>query len=98
MTSFATVGWSSTDCQAEYQTRWSEFWREATPLYDHVLTWDASPEALAQMPPEYRPTFREDKLIIWERTPAPAQVSEGFAPRASRAAESSATMIARVHR
>jgi hypothetical protein len=74
------------DCQAEYQTRWTEFWREATPLYDHVLTWDASPEALAQMPPEYRPTFREDKLIIWERTSAPAEVSEGFAPRASRAA------------
>jgi hypothetical protein len=84
------------DCQAEYQTRWTEFWREATPLYDHVLTWDASPEALAQMPPEYRPTFREDKLVIWERTPAPAPVSEGFAPRASRAAASD--MIARAHR
>ena len=84
------------DCQAEYQLRWAEFWREATPLYDHVLTWDASPEALALVPADYRPTFREDKLIIWERTPAPAGLSEGFAPRASRAAPSD--MIARAHR
>ena len=97
------------DCQAEFQHRWAEFWHEATPLYDHVLTWDASPEALALIPPAYRATFREDKLIIWERVPPATELTEGFAPRASRAAAATGSgptsrrlsgedLIARAHR
>ncbi len=55
------------DCNAEYRARWAEFWREATPMFDHVLLWDATAEALENVPPAYRVTFRQDKLVIMER-------------------------------
>jgi hypothetical protein len=55
------------DCDAAWRDRWAEFWKEATPEYDHVLMWDATPEAVALVPSTYRATYREDKLIIWER-------------------------------
>ncbi|HEY8074846.1 MAG TPA: hypothetical protein VIF62_12070, partial [Labilithrix sp.] len=55
------------DCNAEYRARWAEFWHDATPSFDHVLFWDATPEALEQVPPAYRVVFRQDKLVIMER-------------------------------
>jgi hypothetical protein len=54
-------------CEAEYRARWVEFWNEATPAYDHVLMWDATPEALANVPNTYKVTFQQDKLTILER-------------------------------
>ena len=56
------------DCHAEYRARWSEFWRDATPLYDHVLLWAPTPEALEQVPPEYKTAFRTDDLVVLQRT------------------------------
>lgn len=55
------------DCSAEYRARWAEFWHDATPIYDHVLLWEPSEEALALVPPDYGVTFRQGGLVIMER-------------------------------
>ena len=55
------------DCRGEYRARWAEFWRDATPLYDHVLLWQPSEEALALVPIDYGITFRQDGLVIMQR-------------------------------
>lgn len=57
------------NCNALYSARWTEFWNEATPTYDHVLMWEATPDALAHVPAAYRETFHQDKLRIFERVP-----------------------------
>jgi hypothetical protein len=62
-----SIGVVVNDCEAEYRARWAEFWHDATPMFDHVLLWDATPEALEQVPPVYRVVFRQDKLVIMER-------------------------------
>jgi hypothetical protein len=56
-----------TDCEGAWRTRWAEFWAEATPLYDYVLMWDATPEALALVSPAYGVAFTRDRLIILRR-------------------------------
>jgi hypothetical protein len=56
------------DCSAEYRARWAEFWHDATPLYDHVLLWEPSPDALAQVPPDYKPVFKSGSLVIMQRS------------------------------
>ena len=55
------------DCRAEYRARWAEFWHDATPLYDHVLLWEPSEEALSLVPIDYGITFRQGGLVIMER-------------------------------
>jgi len=62
------------DCRALYRDRWAEFWRDATPLYDHVLMWEPSDEALELVPPEYRMTFRQGSVVVLERADAGATV------------------------
>jgi hypothetical protein len=57
----------TTDCKAEYRARWAEFWHDATPLYDHLLLWEPSQEALDLVPPDYGVTFRQDGLVIMQR-------------------------------
>lgn len=57
------------DCDALFHARWAEFWRDATPMFDHVLLWEPTPEALAQVPPIYKPVFRQNELIVMARTP-----------------------------
>ncbi|CAN5907136.1 hypothetical protein BH11MYX4_BH11MYX4_65190 [soil metagenome] len=64
------------DCRAEYRARWAEFWHDATPLYDHVLLWEPSEEALQLVPIDYGITYRQDGLVIMERG--------GNAPAATR--------------
>jgi hypothetical protein len=64
------------DCRAEYRVRWAEFWRDATPLYDHVLLWQPSEEALALVPPDFSISFRQDGVVIMQRG--------GSAPSAQR--------------
>ncbi len=55
------------DCVGEYRARWAEFWHDATPLYDHVLLWQPSEEALALVPAEYSISFRKDGLVMMQR-------------------------------
>jgi hypothetical protein len=55
------------DCHAEFRARWAEFWNDATPLYDHVLLWEPSEEALELVPNAYTTTFRKDGLVVMER-------------------------------
>jgi hypothetical protein len=55
------------DCRGEYRARWAEFWRDATPLYDHVLLWEPSVEAVELVPAEYSVTFRQGGLVIMQR-------------------------------
>jgi hypothetical protein len=68
------------DCQKAWKQAWVEFWAEATQRYDHVLLWDVTPEALAQVPPAYHVAFQQDRLTILarelrEEEAAPAEVS-----------------------
>lgn len=64
------------DCRGEYRARWAEFWSDATPLYDHVLLWEPSEEALQLVPIDYGITFRQGGLVIMARG--------GNAPAATR--------------
>ncbi len=58
------------DCEAMWRRQWAEFWKLATPQYDHVLMWDATPEVQALVPPEYRLVLKQDHLSIYRRTDA----------------------------
>jgi hypothetical protein len=57
------------DCDAEWRSLWQEFWTEATPLFDHVLMWDPTPEVQAVVPAAYRVAFHRGRLTIYERMP-----------------------------
>jgi hypothetical protein len=61
------------NCEGEWRTRWAEFWAETRPLYDHVLMWEATPEVMALVPPDYRVKLVRDRLTILERTSAPSR-------------------------
>ncbi len=63
----ASIGIVSGDCKGQYRERWAEFWTDATPLYDHILLWEPSDEALECVPPEYTITYRKGALAILER-------------------------------
>jgi hypothetical protein len=60
------------DCKAEWRSLWQEFWKEATPLFDHVLMWDASPDVHALVPAVYRVAFQRGRLTIYVRRVAQA--------------------------
>ena len=55
------------DCEPAWREAWTAFWRDAVPRYDHVLLWDATPQALALVPAAYRIVFQQDQLIILAR-------------------------------
>jgi hypothetical protein len=65
-------GITTADCDAAWRSRWADFWRDATPRFDHVLMWEAPREVLALVPPEYRVAFQRDELTIFERSSAAA--------------------------
>jgi hypothetical protein len=65
-------GVATEDCEAAWRSRWAEFWRQATPRFDHLLMWEAPREVLALVPPEYHVAFQRDELTIFERREAPA--------------------------
>ena len=60
-----------TECREPWVKLWAGFWEAATPLYDHVLMWDATAEAAALVPPSYRVKFHQDRLTIYERIATP---------------------------
>jgi hypothetical protein len=68
------------ECTEHYRARWAEFWRDATPAFDHVLMWDLTPEAQALVPSDYRIKFRQDRLTIYERVPALSLADEERVP------------------
>jgi len=55
------------DCRAQYRDGWAEFWRDATPLYDHVLMWEPTEEALALVPADYSVKFRQGSVVVLAR-------------------------------
>jgi hypothetical protein len=63
-----SAGIAEADCVATWRDRWAEFWRQATPQFDYVLMWEAPPEVLALVPPQYRLKLSQDGLAIFERT------------------------------
>lgn len=67
------------DCQGEWKARWGEFWQDSLQEFDHVLLWDATPEAKALVPPVYRVKFEQDRLTIYERVAPPVPVANGDA-------------------
>ncbi len=56
------------DCGEEFRRVWKAFWDEATPRFDHVLTWDVTQEARALVPPAYRLVFEQGRLGIYARS------------------------------
>lgn len=55
------------DCQAAYRQAWREFWADAAPRYDHLLVWDVTPDAKANIPSSYRLAFERGRLQIYAR-------------------------------
>jgi hypothetical protein len=55
------------ECDALFQSTWRNFWNDATPRFDHVLLWDAPPEAIAVVPSAYKPVFQRGRLSILAR-------------------------------
>jgi hypothetical protein len=55
------------DCDALFKSTWAHFYEEATPRYDSLLLWDAPPEAVEMVPPEYERTFARGRLAIYRR-------------------------------
>jgi hypothetical protein len=55
------------DCDAMWRARWAEFWSTAEPAYDHVLMWDAPGPVKELIPADYKLTFEQDRLSIYER-------------------------------
>ncbi len=63
------------DCGAAFRSMWRDFWVDATPLYDHVLLWEVTPDARALIPDVYKPVFEQGRLAIYARAPLPAASS-----------------------
>jgi hypothetical protein len=55
------------DCDARFEHLWADFWSQVEPVYDRVLMWQPTPEALAQVPASYELVFHEDRLSIFAR-------------------------------
>jgi hypothetical protein len=55
------------DCDALYRSTWKRFFDDASPRYDHLLLWEPTPDALANIPPEYVRTFARGRLMIYAR-------------------------------
>lgn len=64
-----TGGVAIDDCARVWREKWGEFWREATPAYDHVLMWSAPEQVRELVPSDYRVAFQRDELVIFERVP-----------------------------
>lgn len=56
------------DCEAQYRATWAAFWKDAMPRYDHLLVWDVTPDARANIPPEFKPVFEQGRLQIFARS------------------------------
>lgn len=68
------------DCDKTYRATWADFWADAMPRYDHLLLWDATPAARANIPAEYEPTFQQGRLAIYARKgPVTAEIDAPFA-------------------
>jgi hypothetical protein len=63
------MGGVYSDCEEHWRQRWSEFWTAALPLYDTVLMWEPTAQALALVPGAYGVKFHSDRLWIFERLP-----------------------------
>lgn len=61
------------DCDALFDSTWKKFYAEAMPRYDHLLLWDATPEAIAMVPRAYERTFQRGRLMIYARRDASSQ-------------------------
>jgi hypothetical protein len=66
------------DCDALFKTTWQKFFAEATPRYDHLLLWEASPEATAMIPSDYVRTFSRGRLMIYARRDVAAKQASTY--------------------
>jgi hypothetical protein len=55
------------ECDQLFEATWKKFYDDATPRFDHLLLWDATPEVLAMIPSRYQRTFERGRLIILAR-------------------------------
>ena len=60
-------GLAFTDCDRRWREQWEAFWQSVTPRFDHVLMWEATPDALERVPSTYRIVFDRDGLRIFAR-------------------------------
>lgn len=68
------------DCDEIFRTTWRQFYDDALPRYDHLLLWDATPEARAVVPPEYALTFERGRVAIYARRETAPSTAELSAP------------------
>jgi hypothetical protein len=62
------------DCEALYRSTWQRFYADAEPLYDHLLLWEPTPDALAMVPSDYERVFSRGRLMIYARHDAHASL------------------------
>ncbi len=55
------------ECAEIFRAQWSSFWADAEPRYDHVLMWDATPEAMALVPKSFELRVRRGDLALLVR-------------------------------
>ena len=58
---------SAADCAAAWRERWTDFWRQAEPRFDHVLAWAMPAGARALVPARYHSVFAAGALEIFAR-------------------------------
>lgn len=55
------------DPKANYRARWAEFWKDASPQFDHVLLWDAPEDIQAVLPDTYERAYSKGRLTVLRR-------------------------------
>jgi hypothetical protein len=51
-------------CAALYRAAWDEFWRDATPRFDRVVMYGATPDVRAAIPPAFRVLHEEGETLV----------------------------------
>jgi hypothetical protein len=55
------------ECDSLFESTWKKFYADASPRFDHLLFWGATPEVLAMVPGDYHRAFERGRLVIYSR-------------------------------
>jgi hypothetical protein len=76
-------GMSASECKALWIREWGDFWQDAQPRFNYVLTWDMPTEVEAHLPSALQSVFRQGKLGIYRF--AEESSAEGSSPEGKQA-------------
>jgi hypothetical protein len=61
----ASLGLDPALCEAAWKNEWAATWADIHPHATHVLMWDPSDDARAELPPGHTLVFHQGRLWIW---------------------------------